>query len=147
MSTTANRVLATNHRLQLAAVEQRDSDHWRNGRDPRLFVQTERERRELNRSAAIAFRADQTPKNDLFISHSIRDGSTQEIKRRIISELSRVQEARSPTTVASVASLRFTLLPAVDSNAAGGKGTLVPNPAQKTPYLLATGGNVGRMLG
>eukprot|EP00873_Tetraselmis_striata_P045120 jgi/Tetstr1/465384/TSEL_010070.t1 len=83
--------------LELAA--ERTNDHWATGHEPR-FIKTETELRELNRKAARLTSAGSEVTGsdglrlayDAFLSHSFRRADTQELKRRLISELSRVRE-------------------------------------------------------
>jgi hypothetical protein len=92
---------ATNIDLELAAAK--GATHWVAGQEDR-FVETERTLRDINRSAARlqedvggASGVEAQVLYDAFISHSLRGASTQEIKRRLITETSRVREVCSLT--------------------------------------------------
>lgn len=92
--------------LELAA--ERPSDHWVSGNDWH-FVEKERELRDLNRQAArlkhesslsISASGETGVLYDAFVSHSFRCGQTQELKRRLITEISKVREGgRKPGLV------------------------------------------------
>jgi len=88
-----DKVMATKLALEVAAEEQKTSEHWRDGRE-HVFACIENDRREINRCALRTLRGQETLRNDLFISHSLRAHYTQQMKRRIVSELSRIQPVR-----------------------------------------------------
>uniref|UniRef100_A0A061QNP5 Wd40 repeat-containing protein n=1 Tax=Tetraselmis sp. GSL018 TaxID=582737 RepID=A0A061QNP5_9CHLO len=69
-----------------------ESNHWRPGYE-HLFVDFETRLREVNRFLARSQRGHNSEvETDLFISHSQRNEHTQQRKRRLVTELSRLRE-------------------------------------------------------
>eukprot|EP00873_Tetraselmis_striata_P027865 jgi/Tetstr1/448129/TSEL_035422.t1 len=81
--------------LEVAATSA--ADHWLSGQEAR-FVAQEADLRELNQKAARLISAndvtgaEDSVTYDAFLSHSFRGAGTQELKRKLICELSRVRE-------------------------------------------------------